>query len=345
MQFESATGNQSVPCLWTSYFDDDTSAVEYFYNDYETGSGIATSFDQQVSSDSIAAGGQDYASITSLAVRQAFGALEFTNTPETPYVFLKEISSSGNVQTVDLIFPFHPIAIYANATILKYMLDPLFINQEAGYWPYQFSIHDLGSAFPNATGHNDGNAEQQPLEECGNMLIMTLAYAQRANDDAYLAQHYDILKQWNDYLVNDSLIPANQISTDDFAGSLANQTNLAIKGIIGIEAMAQIANRTGHVEDGRNFTNISHAYVNEWMNLAIAQTSNNFSNPHTTLSYGFNDTYGLLYNLFGDKELGLDLVPQSVYNMQSHFYPTVFNEFGVPLDTRHVYTKSKYSEK
>jgi len=37
------------------------------------------------------------------------------------------------------------------------MLDPLFINQEAGYWPYMFSIHDLGSSFPNATGHNDGN--------------------------------------------------------------------------------------------------------------------------------------------------------------------------------------------
>lgn len=52
-----------------------------------------------------------------------------------------------------------------------------------------------------------------------------------------------------------------------------------------------------------------------------------------------NDTYSLLYNLFGDKELGLDLVPQSVYDMQSEFYPTVFNEYGVPLDTRHTYTK------
>jgi len=53
------------------------------------------------------------------------------------------------------------------------------------------------------------------------MLIMTLAYAQRANDNAYLAQHYDILKQWTQYLIVESLIPANQISTDDFAGALA----------------------------------------------------------------------------------------------------------------------------
>lgn len=106
--------------------------------------------------------------------------------------------------------------------------------------------------------------------------------------------------------------------------------------------MAQIANRTGHVEDGQNFTKIAHHYVKKWMNFAIAQPTGNLTLPHTTLAYGENDTYSLLYNLFGDKELGLDLVPQHVYNMQSDFYPTVFNEYGVPLDTRHTYTKGKH---
>jgi len=82
-------------------------------------------------------------------------------------------------------------------------------------------MHDLGSHYPNATGHSDGKDEPQPLEECGNMLIMTLAYAQRAKDTAYLTQHYKILNQWTQYLIADALIPANQISTDDFAGPLA----------------------------------------------------------------------------------------------------------------------------
>ena len=50
---------------------------------------------------------------------------------------------------------------------------------------------------------------------------------------------------------------------------------------------------------------------------------------------------GLLYNLFADKELGLNLVPQSVYDMQSTFYPTVEEEYGVPLDTRHDYAKGR----
>lgn len=48
---------------------------------------------------------------------------------------------------------------------------------------------------------------------------------------------------------------------------------------------------------------------------------------------------GILYNLYGDKVLNLGLVPQSVYDMQSAFYPTVNNQYGVPLDTRHTYTK------
>jgi hypothetical protein len=53
------------------------------------------------------------------------------------------------------------------------------------------------------------------------MILMTLAYAQRADDNAYLTQHYQILDSWTQYLIEEALIPADQISTDDFAGSLA----------------------------------------------------------------------------------------------------------------------------
>ena len=54
-------------------------------------------------------------------------------------------------------------------------------------------------------------------------------------------------------MITDSLIPANQISTDDFAGSLANQTNLAIKGIIGVKAMAEIARAVGETLDATQY--------------------------------------------------------------------------------------------
>jgi hypothetical protein len=311
----------------------------FFYNDYSTACTLASSFDLKVASDSIAAGGQQYLTITSLSARQAFGAGQLTGNLTKQYLFLKEISSDGNVQTVDVIFPFHPILLYTEPSLLKLLLDPLFENQESGQYPNMYSMHDLGSSYPNATGHPLGNDEPQPLEECGNMLIMTLAYAQRTNDYAYLSQHYDILNQWTQYLIAEALILANQISTDDFAGSLANQTNLALKGIIGIEAMAAIANITGNIGDGVNYTNIAHSYIDQWQTLGVAEDANP---PHTTLGYGLNDTHGLLYNLYGDAELSLGLVPQSIYDMQSAFYPTVAEEYGVPLDTRHDYTKSDW---
>lgn len=338
-QFDGASGNVSVPSLWTSYYSTELEALAFFHTDYAIAVNLANTFDNQVASDSGAKGGADYVTLTSLAARQAFGAMQLAGTTETPYLFLKEISSDGNIQTVDVIFPFHPILLYTNPTLLKLLLDPLFINQESGQYPNKYSMHDLGTHYPNATGHALGNDEMQPVEECGNMLIMTLSYAQRANDTAYLSQHYAILDEWTQYLIQNALIPGNQISTDDFAGALANQTNLALKGIIGIEAMAVIANLTGNVTTGANYSTIAHEYITQWQTLGIAMDA---SPPHTTLAYGQNDTHGLLYNLYGDRLLNLDLVPQSVYDMQSTFYPTVSEQYGVPLDTRHDYTESEF---
>lgn len=123
-----------------------------------------------------------------------------------------------------------------------------------------------------------------------------------------------------------------------FTDTVSNQTNLAIKGIIGIGAMAQIANLTGNTADALNFSAIATSYVEQWQTLAIAPATS-VSLAHTTLSYGNDTSYSLLYNLYADRLLGLNLVPQSVYDMQSAWYATVFGKFGVPLDTRHSYTK------
>lgn len=80
---------------------DNSPQLSYFFTHFDDACSIASAFDNKVSSDSMAAGGQDYLSLTSLAARQAFGAIEFTNTPTDPWLFMKEISSDGNVNTVD----------------------------------------------------------------------------------------------------------------------------------------------------------------------------------------------------------------------------------------------------
>lgn len=218
IQFESGTNmSTQVPSLWTSYFSNELDLVSFFYNDWTTALSTATALDSKVATDSVAAGGQSYLTITSLAVRQAFAATQLAGTMQDYYLFLKEISSDGDIQTVDVIFPSMPIFLYLNPDLVRLLIDPIFVYTEAGNFANDYALHDLGY-YPNAT---KAGTEVQQVEESGNMVIMTLAMAQRTNNTAYLSQHYATLKQWTEYLIADSLIPENQISTDDFAGSLA----------------------------------------------------------------------------------------------------------------------------
>jgi hypothetical protein len=210
---------EPVPGLWSSYYSGELSSVAAFYNDYEHAKDASLALDQKIQTDSVNVAGQGYATITTLAVRQTFGALQYAGNSSKPYIFLKEISSNSDIQTVDVIFPAWPIFMYLNPKLGRYLLDPLFENQESGAYPNAFAEHDLGT-FPIAKGYPDGLDEPMPLEECGNMIIMTLSYAQRTGDVDYLVAHYPLLEQWAWFLIEESLIPENQLSTDDFAGTL-----------------------------------------------------------------------------------------------------------------------------
>ena len=321
---------------WKSAYKTAVDSLVGFHHDFDEADTISSALDAKISADAVAAGGADYEIITTLAVRQSFGALQVAQGPRQTYIFLKEISSNGDSQTVDVIFPAHPIFLYLNASMVKLLLDPLYENQEAGHYPNNWAIHDLG-VYPNAVGYTQGNDEWMPLEECGNMVIMTLAYAQRTGDTAYLKRHWPILNQWAQYLVDEALIPDEQLSTDDFAGALHNQTNLAIKGIIALKAMSEMARLTGHADA---YGRIAHDYLAQWRGFGTNAAA---ATPHTTLNYGNDSSYSLLYNLYADRLLGLDFVGQDVYDMQSAFYPSAALAYGVPNDTRHRWAKTDWA--
>ncbi|KAK5101613.1 hypothetical protein LTS08_004071 [Lithohypha guttulata] len=289
-----------------------------------------------------------YYAITALAARQVLAAYVLTtpsrstnNNNTEPLAFQKEISSNGNTNTVDVIFPAIPFFLWSNTDILRYVLNPLFINQETNFYPNDYSMHDLGSRFPNATGHVEGDDEYMPVEESGNMIIMMLAiyrFSQNQNVGlSYLVQHYAILKQWAMYLIEYSLIPSVQLSTDDFAGELANQTNLAIKGIVGLAAMAQISAAVGDGVAAANYSLTAQNYYKQWETLGIDP-----SGTHTLLAYQWRSSWGLLYNVYPAKLLKLSIIPQSLYDQQSAYYPSVSQVWGVPLDNRHDWTKSDW---
>ncbi|CAN6652210.1 hypothetical protein TRVA0_025S01904 [Trichomonascus vanleenenianus] len=284
-----------------------------------------------------------YYAIVAASVRQIMGAYQFTKPSpgaakqDQPYVFQKEISSSGNVNTVDVLFPVLPFFYYAYPDMLQYIMNPMLEMQEDGLYPNKYSLHDIGSHYPIADGHPDGNDEYMPVEESGDMIILAYAYYKATNDAAWLKTNYALFKQWSEYLIEFSLIPASQLSTDDFAGTLSNQTDLAIKGIVALQALSKIAAVIDNASDSKSLGNTASDYYSKWKTYGIDPT-----NTHTLLAYQWRSSWGNLYNIYPSMLLDLDVVEQDIFTMQSNFYPTVAQMYGLPLDSRHSYTKSDW---
>ncbi|OTA54452.1 DUF1793-domain-containing protein, partial [Hypoxylon sp. EC38] len=332
---------------WQKCYGEMHDMISFHWNDFHNVAALGNEFETKLRADPGSATGiavpfvseaESYYAIVALSARQVMAAYVFASgDPVEPLMFQKEISSNGNINTVDVLYPASPFFLYANPTLLKYVMQPLLELQEGDFYPNTYSTHDIGARFPLATGHVEGTDEYMPVENSGNFILMAYAYYKFTGDSTWLKSHYDLLAQFAQYLIDFSLVPAAQLSTDDFAGELANQTNLAIKGIVGLQAMSAIARVAGKEDDASNFTSKATSYYDQWEDLAIDP-----SGKHTLLAYQWRSSWGLLYNIFFDKLLNMGLVNPKVYDMQSAWYAQVSQTFGVPLDNRHHYTKSDW---
>jgi hypothetical protein len=174
-----------------------------------------------------------------------------------------------------------------------------------------------------------------PVEESANMLIMSAAYLARGGPASFATEHYAILRQWAEYLVANALDPGYQNQTDDFTGFIAHSVNLALKGIVGIGAMSQIAEAAGNAADAAHYVGVARDYITRWQQKAQDGT-------HLRLAYDQPGTWSLKYNGYPDTLLGLHLVPDPVATEEADWYLAHRNQFGVPLDLRHSYTKTDW---
>ena len=349
-EFTAVVGHVRAPAIsylgtqlnpwWTHYWNDWTTMLDWFVTDQASSLSRAVALDAQVNQDAGNAAGGNYAAICALAVRQAAGGTELVDHDGQPWAMLKEISSDGNVSTVDVIYPAFPGYLYLSPAYLRLLLEPVLAYAENGGWPKTFAEHDLGSSYPNAAGHNDGNEEDMPVEESANMLIMSAALAQRLSSwdaPAFVRAHYPVLKQWADYLVSNALDPGYQNQTDDFTGFIAHSVNLALKGIVGIGAMSVIASAAGNSADNAHYISVARSYISQWFDLAQDPAG-----THLKLAYDQNGTWSLKYNGFPDALLGLDLVPEGVLAQEAAWYQSNAGAYGVLLDPRNNYTKGDW---
>jgi hypothetical protein len=326
--------------LWTEYFSDWESMLAFFHDDLPGARQRASALDAKVSAEARKLGGREYEALCVLSLRQAYGGTELAVGPDdTPWAFMKEISSDGDISTVDVIFPASPVWIYLDPQYLSLLLRPIFAYASSGQWTERFAPHDLG-LYPNASGYRHTHTEQMPVEESGNMLIMAAAYTRAAPGTTalvYLQANYPSLKRWADYLVGALPNPGRQNQTDDFAGKIAHSVNLALKGIVAVAAMGQIAEACGQRDDARHYRAEARRFMAYWMRHSGAR-----GHRHLGLTYRRRRAWGNTYNAYPDALLGTGLVPESVAAEQAAFYRTKTNRLGLPLQTPHRYGKTDW---
>ena len=322
---------------WRSDGTDFAGLLRKAVREYEVLLQRSVAFDKELTTDLEGAGGRQYAELSVLAYRQAIGAHKLVaDVDGTPLFFPKENFSNGCIATVDVFYPSAPMFLLLNPKLLEGQLKPILDYASLPRWRWPFAPHDLGR-YPLANGQVYGGAErteenQMPVEESGNMLILTLALA-RAEGSVDLARRYwPLLTKWADYLRQKGLDPENQLSTDDFAGHLAHNANLSIKAIEAIGSYAELARLLGDTKRAADYRNVAKQMADSWPRMAE-------DGDHYRLAFDTPGSWSQKYNLVWDKVLGLNLFDRSIARKEVSFYLRHQNQFGLPLDNRATYTK------
>lgn len=247
-------------------------------------------------------GGESYALLCSISYRHTIAAHKLITDENGDIIFLsKENDSNGCIGTVDISYPSVPLFLLYHTDYVKGMLRPVFRFADCPVWEYDFAPHDVGR-YPYAAGqvyglnkkherkefrHENGCIfpfyyqfpagsdvyewkNQMPVEECGNMLIMTAVVCQLDHSPAFAKPYYEVLKQWTEYLLTYGADPGEQLCTDDFAGHLSHNVNLSAKAIMGVEAFSRLAKQMGKEEEAAQYHAKAEEMAKDWEKRAFA---------------------------------------------------------------------------
>lgn len=318
--------------------------------------------------------GKAYERVLFASLRQSIAAHKLVKDKNGEILWLsKECASNGCIGTVDVSYPSMPLYLLYNPELVKGMMRPIVKFAKMPVWSYDFAPHDVGT-YPVCGGQvyatlqekNKYHAKigeggfwctvkthfpfyllpenynlyefkmQMPVEECANMLIMFLAAYRADGDISFFEENKDLCAKWVKYLVKYGLKPGNQLCTDDFAGHLENNLNLAIKATVGIAAYAQMLFAVGETQKSNELREIAESFAGEISRFGEEKT-------HLPLTWdSAEDTFSLKYNFAFDKLLGLNLFNGDLFEREVDYYLSKAERYGVPLDNRKMYSKSDW---
>ena len=352
---------------WSSVYSTIFEAIGMAFLDRSETMTKAKKMDEMIDKEAREIGGDDYAYLCNMSYRQAIAAHKLITDEKGEILFLsKENDSNGCIGTVDVSYPSVPLFLLFNTEYVKGMLRPVFKFAKMDVWNFDFAPHDVGR-YPYAWGQVYGAKSdrdgveykmlgdcvyppfymypkaydvldlkyQMPVEECGNMLIMSAAVCIQDGTADFVKPYWNILKKWREYLVTYGKDPGEQLCTDDFAGHLAHNTNLSVKAIMGIEAYAKLAALMGEDKEADKYHTLAKEMAADWEARANAD-------DHYMLGFGNPESWSLKYNLVWDKLWKSGLFTEKVYETELSFYEKKMACYGVPLDSRTSYAKSDW---
>ena len=344
-------------------------ALEYSRREHGAILAACEAFDAKLQKDCEAVG-EGYYTLACAALRQSVGAHKLVENAKGELLFLsKENNSNGCIGTADVSYPSIPLYLLYNPELVNAMMRGIYDFAKMPVWTYDFAPHDVGT-YPWCAGQVYGTAGrddkyacgmlstfasprtnqmlylrpaasdvydkacQMPVEECGNMLVMTAAAIAAGAEKKLAKKNFPLLKKWVKYLEKYGLRPENQLCTDDFAGHLAGNVNLSVKALAGIESFAYISKVLGKSELAKEYEKRAEKFAEKF--------KRSVGDGVMPLVYGQEGTYALKYNILFDKLFGYDLIGQEVCERETSYYIEKNERYGVPLDTRETYTKADW---
>ena len=317
--------------------------------------------------------GSAYTKICAAAYRQSIAAHKLIADEKGEAVFIsKECYSNGCAATVDVTYPSTPLFFCYNPELVRAMMRPILRFAQMPVWGYDFAPHDAGR-YPYVTGQvyglnacqraaqdlKDGEEQryiypmlyqmpestqmyrlenQMPVEESGNLLILAAQLVRQdwENEKKSLEENLPLYEKWVKYLLEYGSDPGEQLCTDDFAGHLAHNVNLAIKAIMGVEGYSVLMEAAGRKKEAAEYHEKAAAMAKDVYERA-------FDTDHTKLTFdGERESWSLKYNAVWDLIFGSGLWSSEFYRAEIEQYRKMCNAYGVPLDSRESYTKSDW---
>ncbi|KAH9021634.1 hypothetical protein EDB84DRAFT_1274897 [Lactarius hengduanensis] len=302
--------------FYKTWYSNDTSLIVDFLGDFANASSRAQKLDQKILQGAAPVSNL-LGDLVSLSTAQVYGSTQLTVVIDANgnynksdvMMFMKTIGGaqqvltlSSRVNAVDTLYSAFPAFMFIDPTLGRPLLEPLFRLQASPSYTIPYAAADLGAS--QKLESLEALIAKDAKDRTGNMLIMTYAHARASGDGSLISIYYSLLTSWADYLSNSTLVIHDQSSADGL--KTTNQTNLAIKGIIAIEAMSKMSSVVKQTVDADKYSSIAARLYSQWRSLALD------SDQHLLAAYGQAGSWTLGYNLFADVWLDTGVVESSV---------------------------------